>query len=61
MKAFELPRMEVVHLMKEDIVRTSCRGFSCSSFQCDECAECQGTYNCWIFNCFDPYDHAISG
>lgn len=58
MKAFEMPRMEVVHLMKEDIVRTSiCNGFSCQSYRCDPCVECdEEVYVCFAFICHDAHD-----
>ena len=52
MKSFEMPKMTVVRLTKEDIVRTSL----CSGFTCDECAKCEGSYYCDLFDCYSAYN-----
>ncbi len=54
MKAFEMPRMEVVHLMREDIVRTS---DWCNSHFCPDCVECDGAFTCYKFWCTKAYDN----
>ncbi len=53
MKAFEMPRMKVVHLVKEDIVSGStCNTNMCYGFDCDDCPTiCTGTYHCEVFKC----------
>jgi len=53
MKVFEMPKMEVVRLMKEDIVRTStCNDFTCpGTYTCNTCVECTPTYGCLRFFC----------
>ena len=52
MKSFEMPRMTVVHLTKEDVVHTS----TCTGFYCDDCAECEGSYYCDLFECHSAYN-----
>jgi len=52
MKTFETPRMMVVRLTREDIIRTS----TCYGFDCPDCpTECTGTYHCDIFDCHSVY------
>lgn len=54
MKAFEMPRMKVVHLIKEDIVSgsTICSMKVCNGYDCHDCpAQCDGVYHCNVFKC----------
>ncbi len=59
MKAFEMPRMTVVHLIEEDIVSTSECTESyglCYNYHCDDCGSCTGTFSCLTgFECHSYY------
>lgn len=52
MKTFEIPKMTVIRLTREDIIRTS----TCYGFDCPDCpTQCTGTYHCDIFDCHSVY------
>lgn len=46
MKRFEVPKMKMVHLSRENVIYTS----TCYGYQCDDCGSCVGTYFCDIFD-----------
>ena len=52
MKQFHAPDMSVIHLTKEDVVRTSiCMGVMCPVFDCPDCIDCPGTFRCLGLTC----------
>ena len=54
MKAFEMPSMKVVHLVKEEIVSgsTLCNSKVCQGYDCPDCpTQCEGIYHCDVFKC----------
>ena len=52
MKKFSDPMMTVIHLSSADVVCTS----TCYGYICNDCAECQGAYDCGIFDCGGGYN-----
>ncbi len=53
MRTFNIPKMAVVHLSGEDVIRASlCDAKLCMGFDCPDCpTECTGIYHCDIFKC----------
>lgn len=54
MKKFEVPKMTMVRLLKEDIVTSSsCAEYGfCDTYTCDNCGTCSQAYNCLLaFEC----------
>ena len=52
MKKFETPKMAIIHLSDEDVMRTSCGTNMCYGFDCPDCPiACTGIYHCDIFKC----------
>lgn len=56
MKEFKTPMMTVVHLSNENVICTSnCPPHVCTGFICNDCVECEGSYNCFSFVCNEKY------
>ena len=53
MKKFNSPKMVVLHLKSEDIIRTStlCQGHTCKYYTCPDCIECVSGFECLSLKC----------
>ena len=53
MSKFGAPEMKIIHLSEDIIVSvaSNCPPFSCNGFYCDDCVECEGAYDCGVFEC----------
>lgn len=54
MKEFAIPKMTVVRLTGEDVLRTSgeCETNLCYGYDCPDCPTiCTGIYHCEVFKC----------
>jgi len=61
MKKFEVPKITMVRLLKEDVVVTSpvCDSSYgvCDGYTCNDCGSCSGTFGCLAgFDCYS-YKH----
>ena len=47
MKQFEAPKLKVIYLANEDVIRAStCYDVECGNYICTDCVECKGTFEC---------------
>lgn len=57
MKQFKTPELTVIRLSNEDVIYCSgtCKGHTCDSYTCNDCAECTGAWECYSVMCNSYY------
>ena len=49
MKRFTIPKMTVVQLSNDDVIRSSaCTPYHCPNFYCDDCFGCEKAHRCEV-------------